>query len=124
LTNCFVNPLLPFRTRIALANQTRTITYAELNERVNRLVQVLACKGVAAGDRVARLPAVTHHAIGGQAHRTGRRKGTAAPVAEPVAVWCDWYRRPGGQMMGTIMSDARVKCMPNTMIMGVGWANS
>ena len=25
---------------------------------------------------------------------------------------------------GMIMSDARVKCVPNTMIMGVGWGSS
>jgi hypothetical protein len=47
------------------------------------------------------LSAVAHDAIGRQTHRTGRR---------------NWA--------GTMMSDARAKCVPNTMITGVGWGNS
>ena len=49
----FRQSVAAFPNAIALANRTRAITYAELNERANRLVQVLVGKGVAAGDRVA-----------------------------------------------------------------------
>jgi fatty-acyl-CoA synthase len=38
---------------VALADRQREFTYAELNDRVNRLVHALASKGVRAGDRVA-----------------------------------------------------------------------
>jgi hypothetical protein len=56
-------------------------------------------------------------------HRTGRRNDTAAPVAEPVAIGRDRDRRAGGQVVGDD-EEARVKCVPNTMIMGVGCGNS
>ena len=49
----FRQSVAAFPNAVALTNRTRAITYAELNERVNRLVQVLAGKDVAAGDRVA-----------------------------------------------------------------------
>lgn len=38
---------------IALVDRHREMSYAELNDRVNRLVHALAGKGVHAGDRVA-----------------------------------------------------------------------
>jgi acyl-CoA synthetase (AMP-forming)/AMP-acid ligase II len=38
---------------IALADRHKELTYAELNERVNRLVNALATRGIGAGDRVA-----------------------------------------------------------------------
>jgi acyl-CoA synthetase (AMP-forming)/AMP-acid ligase II len=53
IDDLFRQSVAAFPNAVALANRTRAISYAELNERVNRLVQALASKGVAAGDRVA-----------------------------------------------------------------------
>ena len=53
IDDLFRQSVATFPNAVALANRTRAIRYAELNERVNRLVQALASKGVAAGDRVA-----------------------------------------------------------------------
>ncbi len=49
----FLQQVGAHRQRIALQDQHRTLTYGELNQRVNRLANALAGLGVASGDRVA-----------------------------------------------------------------------
>ena len=66
---------------------------------------------------------VANDAIGRKAHATRRRNHAAAPIAKHVAVGRDLDRWAGGQS-GTMTSDARVRCVPNTMIIGVACGKS
>src|SRR5262245_39636962 len=50
-------------SRPALEDGGRIWTYAELNDRVNRLVHVLAARGIARGDRVAVLSENRHEYV-------------------------------------------------------------
>jgi hypothetical protein len=85
----------------------------EINQRVrwqvfDRMLNSRSSYGI-------RQAAVMDHAVGGQPHRSGRRHDTGAPVAEYVAIRRDRHRRPGGEMIGQMMSDARVKCVPKSV---------
>jgi acyl-CoA synthetase (AMP-forming)/AMP-acid ligase II len=51
----FQQQVLRKRDTIALEGSGRALTYAELGERVNRLVRALAAKGIRSGDRIALL---------------------------------------------------------------------
>jgi hypothetical protein len=64
--------------------------------------------------------AVANDAIGSKAHAISRRNHAAAPIAKHIAVGRDLDRWAGD----TMTSGARVKCVPSTMIIGVGCGKS